>query len=433
MNNKVIVPFKDKEGNTYELTIDLDRLSKNGILDAIRGMSRTIKRSTKETDNDLSGLAGILDAIEKQTDKKNPLSVLLSKVMNKKAKDVKIEGMPSPRDKSINFGEGRGFYNTKSLNRQSLNPFIPPLNKIELSTNESTALRWFKSEVVKIKNVSELKEIVSQALDAGIRLNACHEGERSFADFVVLKVLSCPLEGDKEKDIMRELMLNEAVFSYGLVQNKRINKDYNELYQEVKPQIDERLKELKEAGENAVQGGIVEDVCIDNKTFYMKFSKDSTVKPVEVLEGARRLGLNTGCVELGGNIIKIGDSEIEVSEKGGKRNYTDLSGDAVMLELPTSIGKLNIILNHDADRVQMIVKNKEMWDELQNRGEVVGKCCLFGGKTVEEAIKEGGFLRNGKLSKEQATEKIKAVDSSSETLSWVGKVSEDSKTTSIKR
>ncbi|WMT83872.1 hypothetical protein NMD99_04120 [Wolbachia endosymbiont of Listronotus oregonensis] len=35
----------------------------------------------------------------------------------------------------------------------------------------------------------------------------------------------------------------------------------------------------------------VEDVCIDNKTFYMKFSKDSTVKPVEVLEGARRLGL----------------------------------------------------------------------------------------------------------------------------------------------
>ncbi|WP_265016122.1 hypothetical protein [Wolbachia endosymbiont (group A) of Anoplius nigerrimus] len=134
MNNKVIVPFKDKEGNTYELTIDLDRLSKNGILDAIRGMSRTIKQSTKETDNDLSRLAGILDAIEKQTDKKNPLSVLLSKVMNKKAKDVKTEGMPSPRDKSINFGEGRGFYNTKSLNRQSLNPFIPPLNKIELGS-----------------------------------------------------------------------------------------------------------------------------------------------------------------------------------------------------------------------------------------------------------------------------------------------------------
>ncbi|WP_264688171.1 hypothetical protein [Wolbachia endosymbiont (group A) of Sympetrum striolatum] len=85
MNNKVIVPFKDKEGNTYELTIDLDRLSKNGILDAIRGMSRTIKQSTKET---VSRLAGILDAIEKQTDKKTPLSVLLSKVMNKKAKQI---------------------------------------------------------------------------------------------------------------------------------------------------------------------------------------------------------------------------------------------------------------------------------------------------------------------------------------------------------
>src|SRR6266576_5130862 len=203
--------------------------------------------------------------------------------------------------------------------------------RIGISSNESTALRWFKNAAMKTKNVSELKEIVSQALHAGIRLNACHEGEGSFADFVVLKMLSCPPEGDKKKDIMRELMLNEAAFSYDLVQDKRINKDYNELYQEVKPQIDKRLKELKEAGENAVQGGIVEDVCIDNKTFYMKFSKDSTLKPVEVLEGARRLGLNKGCVELGGNIIKIGDSEIEVSEKGGKRNYTDLSGDAVML------------------------------------------------------------------------------------------------------
>nr|WP_253307344.1 hypothetical protein [Rickettsia endosymbiont of Ceutorhynchus assimilis] len=430
MNNKVIVPFKDKEGNTYELTIDLDRLSKNGILDAIRGMSRTIKQSTKET---VSRLAGILDAIEKQTDKKTPLSVLLIKVMNKKAKDVKTEGMPSPRDKSINFGEGRGFYNTKSLNRQSSNPFIPALNKIEPSAIENAELIWFKNAVVKVKSVSELNKVVDQALDAGIRINAYSEGQTSFADAVILKMLSIPCKENEKEDIICELMLIGAMFSYDLLQDKRISEVHNKLYQEVKPQIDERLKELKEAGENAVQGGIVEDVCIDNKTFYMKFSKDSTVKPVEVLEGARRLGLNTGCVELGGNIIKIGDSEIEVSEKGGKRNYTDLSGDAVMLELPTSIGKLNIILNHDADRVQMIVKNKEMWDELQKRGEVVGKGCLFGGKTVEEAIKEGGFLRNGKLSKEQATEKIKAVDSSSETLSWVGKVSEDSKTTSIKR
>ncbi|WMT83874.1 hypothetical protein NMD99_04130 [Wolbachia endosymbiont of Listronotus oregonensis] len=57
----------------------------------------------------------------------------------------------------------------------------------------------------------------------------------------------------------------------------------------------------------------------------------------------------------------------------------------------------------------------------------------FWRKDSRRGNKGRSFLRNGKLSKEQATEKIKAVDSSSETLSWVGKVSEDSKTTSIKR
>lgn len=68
MSNKIIVPFNDKEGGTYELNIDLDRLSKGEMLNAIRGIGRTVKKNQRsvfadETDNDLSRLPEIFDAI----------------------------------------------------------------------------------------------------------------------------------------------------------------------------------------------------------------------------------------------------------------------------------------------------------------------------------------------------------------------------------
>ncbi|WGJ61858.1 hypothetical protein [Wolbachia endosymbiont of Frankliniella intonsa] len=41
MSNKIIVPFDDQEGGTCELNIDLDRLSKGEVLNAIVGIGRT--------------------------------------------------------------------------------------------------------------------------------------------------------------------------------------------------------------------------------------------------------------------------------------------------------------------------------------------------------------------------------------------------------
>ncbi|EEB55414.1 conserved hypothetical protein [Wolbachia endosymbiont of Culex quinquefasciatus JHB] len=46
MVNKIIVPFDDKKGGTYELNIDLDRLSKGEVLNAIIGISRVNQQST---------------------------------------------------------------------------------------------------------------------------------------------------------------------------------------------------------------------------------------------------------------------------------------------------------------------------------------------------------------------------------------------------
>ncbi len=161
MSNKIIVPFGDKEGGIYELNVDLDKLSKGEMLNAIIGIGRANQQST-----------------------------FVSKI-NKAKKLVDKEVVPFPgrevRENQINYGKGLDYiYGTKPLNDQAedLNPFTSALQKIKPSAEK---LSWFKSAVVEAKNVNELHKAVDEALAAGARLNACNDGEWSFAA-VVLKV-----------------------------------------------------------------------------------------------------------------------------------------------------------------------------------------------------------------------------------------------------
>ncbi|MFP3030229.1 MAG: hypothetical protein ACEY3M_03345 [Wolbachia sp.] len=334
--------------------------------------------------------------------------------------------MPSPsrdgRENQINFEEGLDrIYGTKPASNQedypeNLNPFTSGLQKIKLSARENKKLSWFKSAVVKAGSPKEMHKVVDQALSAGIRINACHEGEWSFSEYVILGTHFHKVKKGELKKIMRELMLKGAEFHDRLLQNELVGETYNELQKEVQPQLDKQLEELRKVGESAVQKGAVIDVEIDNTTSYTEFSEGSTVEPAKVIEG---LGLNR-C-----NIIKIGNREFEVkNEKGGERNYTDISDNSVFeVTFPTSIGGLRVILYHKAEndhQVQVRVADTEMWSELQKRGEIIGKGCLFGGTTVKEAVERGSFTRSGMWSKEQAKEEIRA-DHSSETLSWVNR------------
>ncbi|WP_264687094.1 hypothetical protein [Wolbachia endosymbiont (group B) of Rhopobota naevana] len=386
--NKIIVPFDDQEGGTYELNIDLDRLSKGEVLNAIVGIGRT--------------------------------NTFVSKI--NKAK--KFGEVPFPnRDVQINYGKGLDYiYCTKPLNDQAeyLNPFTSALKKIKPSAGESETLSWFKSEVVEAKNVNELHKVIDKVLASGGRLNACNDGEWSFAEYVVLGTHFHKLEKSDRKKIMRKLMLSGAEFHDTLLENKLIGEIYNELQPEVQPQIDKQLEELEKAGESAVQEGELIDIEIDNKMLFMEFSEDSKVEVAKILR------------ELGSNILKMGNNAVEIRrEEGGVRNYVDVSdGSSVVLEIPTSAGKLNIILYHDVkkyDQVQVRVENKEMWAELQQRGEEIGKNCLFAGVKLKEAVEKGSFMRCGIWNSKQL---MKEVDSPSEKLSsWVDKVRENSKET----
>ncbi len=349
-------------------------------------------------------------------------SKFVSKIDNQK--EIKPEDtMPFPsrnvHENKINYGKGLDYiYGTKPLSNQAdypegLNPFASALQKIKPSAEK---LSWLKSAVVRAKSPNELHKAVDEALAAGARLNACNDGEWSFAEYVVLGTHFHRLEKSDRKKLIRKLMLSGAEFHDTLLQNKLIGEIYNELQPEVQPQIDERLEELEEAGENAVQEGELIDVEIDNTTSYIEFSDNSKVEVAKILR------------ELGSNILKIGNDAVEVkSEKGGIRNYTDMSdGSSVILQFPTSIGKLNIVLYQEADQVQVRVENKEMWAELQKRGEEIGKNCLFGGVKLKEVVERGSFTRCGIWSEKYA---IKEISNDEVLSSWVNRVCGGSKET----
>ncbi|WP_410542000.1 hypothetical protein [Wolbachia endosymbiont (group A) of Udea olivalis] len=152
MGNKTIVPFNDKKGGTYELNIDLDRLSKGEISNAIVGIGRTKEQST-----------------------------FVSKI-NKAKKSQEIAPFPGRevRENKINYGKGFDYvYGTKPVSDQEdKNPFASALKKIKPSAE---TLSWLKSEVVEAKNVNELHKVIDKVLASGARINSCDDGEWSFA------------------------------------------------------------------------------------------------------------------------------------------------------------------------------------------------------------------------------------------------------------
>ncbi|WP_353279036.1 hypothetical protein [Wolbachia endosymbiont (group B) of Longitarsus flavicornis] len=378
----------------------------------------TSKDQNKKTNVNHKKIFGALEGVDIKQSK------FVSKINNQK--EINREASPS-RNIQINYGKSLDYvYGIKPLNDQAedLNPFASNLQKIKPSASESEKLSWFKSAIVEAKSVNELHKNIDQVLASGARLNACNDGEWSIAEYVVLGTHFHRLEKSDRKKLIRKLMLSGAEFHDTLLQNKLIGEICNELQPEVQPQVEKQLEELEKAGESAVQEGELIDIEIDNTTSYIEFSENSKIEVAKILEANRKLG---------SNILKIGNDAVEVkSEKGGTRNYVDVSGGgSIVLEFPTSTGKLNIILCHDVkkyDQVQVRVENKEMWAELQQRGEEIGKNCLFAGVKLKEAVEKGNFTRCGIWSEKYAIKEI----SNDEVLSpssWVNRVCGGSKET----
>ncbi|GFR07218.1 IS110 family transposase [Trichonephila clavata] len=354
-------------------------VDRHGSISKMGPMECRIVGNTRKFNIDLSKLPDkILSDLEGISCTDIQQSNFVSKI-NKVKKPGGAMSSPSrdTREKSINFGEGLDrIYDTKPASNQAdypewLNPFTSGLQKIKLSARESKELSRLKSAIITAKNPIELNKVVDEAIAAGMRMNGCHEGGRSFAEYVILGMHFHKFKKGDQKKIISKLMLSGAEFDT-LLKNELVGEIYKELQPEVQPQINKQLEERRKAGENAVQGGSIVGMEMDNDTSLWEFSEGSTVEVAKALEGT---GANRG---LGSNIIKIGDGEIEIrNEEGGKRNYIDISG-RFEIGFPTSIGKLRIAVYNDEKQVQVRVVDKEMWFKLQTKGEEVAKDCLFG-------------------------------------------------------
>ncbi|MDN5247577.1 MAG: ankyrin repeat domain-containing protein [Wolbachia endosymbiont of Tyrophagus putrescentiae] len=279
-------------------------------------------------------------------------------------------------------------------------------DSFKLTSKQKAELSKFLDRVSKVKNIGALNEMVNEALNSGMRLNACVDEGCSLANGIIKRINE--LNGVKRNprtvsNIVCKLIEKGAIFS------EEINKEVEVLFRDHKINIQsankefcECFNELQKCATNAIISGKLNEIVIDNVAFYLEYSLDSVVDVSKVMEGARSLGLYQGDVAFScSNIVRIGESEVEVEIKNDVRNYIDISKDSdLILTFHTSQGELDVRLypdkgNDDIIKVEIVeIKDQGKFVDI---GKEIGKNCQFGGLTVFEAIEQGYFTRSGKF------------------------------------
>ncbi len=287
--------------------------------------------------------------------------------------------------------------------KKSTKQKIESVSKMRLGFHDRERLNKFLYNVVKSEDIAELNQVVSEALSSGVRLNFLNNKDHSFTDIVMLRIQELKENSKISSNIICNLVSKGAdINSY-----EKINQELEEVFKDHKTNIkkayleaNKRIDDFHKAVASATTGKI-ELIEIDNTTFYLECSADSTVDVAKAIEAARGLGLYDGNITFGGNIVKIGKDEVEIETSNGTRNYTDLSDNGdVIITFQTSLGKLDVRLHNSIqhkDFIQVEVCNLERFNELIDIKEEIGKSCLFGRLSVYNAITQGGFKRSGKL------------------------------------
>ncbi|WP_341812360.1 ankyrin repeat domain-containing protein [Wolbachia endosymbiont (group A) of Conops quadrifasciatus] len=269
----------------------------------------------------------------------------------------------------------------------------------------------FFIQVSEAESLAELQKVVNEAIISGIRLNFAKDQENYFTDHVIERINQL----DKSPEVASDIIC--ALISRG---GKLKNSSSFEVIDEIESSFkghkanmirayDNYINYAKEfftIAENAANGEL-NDARIDNTTFYLEYSEDSTIDVAKITDGARDLGLTQGEIEYGRDIIKIGKSEVEIITQGGIRNYTDLVEDSdIVLTFYTSLGELEVRLypsKENEGQIKVEIKDQGLLESLKHCKEEPGRNCLLGGLSVNKAIEQGYFFRSGKLSKPSET------------------------------
>ncbi|MDX5526940.1 MAG: ankyrin repeat domain-containing protein [Wolbachia endosymbiont of Andrena nigroaenea] len=278
-------------------------------------------------------------------------------------------------------------------------------------TDQLAKINRFLIQVSKAESLAKLQKVVNEAIISGIRLNFAKDQENYFTDHVIKRIRQLEKSPEVASDIICALISRG-----GKLKNSSSFEVINEIESGFKGHKANMIraynnyinyaKEFFTIAENAANGEL-NDARIDNSTFYLEYSEDSTIYVAKITDGARDLGLTQGEIECGRDIIKIGKSEVEIITQGRIRNYTDLAEDSdIVLTFYTSQGELEVRLYPDEqnkEQIKVEIKDQGLLESLKHCKEELGRNCLLGGLSVNKAIEQGYFFRSGKLSQPSET------------------------------
>ncbi|MGL9717885.1 MAG: ankyrin repeat domain-containing protein, partial [Wolbachia sp.] len=323
-----------------------------------------------------------------------------------------------------------GANDCKELDRKEHSPKLGTLWG-GLIPNQQEKLETSLDEVDKAQSMDELAQVVNRAIESRVRINfpkqgklygKAYENQYGFTDYVIKKISDLKKKHKTEKDIEVASGIVCKLVSQGAVLHN-INSmcviDELEEFKDHKANmkqacLDHQKCTLKfmEFVKSAASGRL-KDAKMDASTFYLRYSKDSTVHPAKITDGARDLGLIHGETGYGRNIIKIGKSEVEIITENGIRNYTNLAdGSNIILTFYTTQGELDVRLYTDEknkDLIKVEVQDQDKWKKLKDCNEEIGKNCLLGGLSVNQAIEQGSFTKHGELMRSEAMRPSKEV------------------------
>jgi len=280
-----------------------------------------------------------------------------------------------------------------------------------LMLNQNMELDELFKKASKVQNMYQLSEIVGQVIQSGVRFNFPRSfydefGEEiyNFMDLVVKKTGELDSNFEIASDIVCKLLSRGAML-YSV--------DAEDLFDILEWEFEGHKINIVKAYEDYINrttkfieiaksasNGKVKNAKMDNSSFYLEYSEDSTIDVAKITDGERDLGFTQEAV-YGRNIIKIGESEVEIITQGGIRNYTDLAdGSDIALTFHTSLGELKVRLYPDKENENFItveVNDEDLLDKIENYNEKIGKNCLLGGLSVNEAINLGSFNKSRAL------------------------------------
>jgi ankyrin repeat protein len=334
--------------------------------------------------------------------------------------------------------------------------------EIPLTTDEQKLIDEFYEEIrgITAQNKQESEEsilesiekIVNEYLEKGLRLNSsCSNGNEKGDKETVTSLIFKEMEeviaqlrvnprsstamfnthdhtdesdGDEYKTsdiiikrITSNLLLKGGMgkkFLYG--DTELTNKHYDSYYlNDLKKQYKDRKKELKSIACESIVNKSKQTheydfkAEIDNVYFYVKYSQDSIIEPMKILndEKAKELKLKVGILQIGESIVRVEGT------KGGKRNYTNILEGSIKMSFTTEVGEISIYLSpskKDGNKIEVKIdeESEARLNKLKAEKESLGENCLLGGKNVLEAIEDKGFKKNGNVPTE-SIETIKDV------------------------